>query len=165
MKSKFPLFGVLLIVVGGVMLLQRTGVVDVGWHLVFWTLVTAAGAFKIVRGFTSPASGGQFWGTIFFGVGLTFVLEHLGLVWIPGPVGIPLLLLLVGAAFLVKFAALRRDWHLLIPGVLFAGLGSSLLFSEMGWFPDWDLLSPLATYWPVVLILFGTALLLNRRSA
>jgi hypothetical protein len=165
MKTKFPFFGVLLIVVGCCMLLHRTGMLHFSWPLIFWIFVTVAGAFKLFRGFADPASRGQFWGTIFFGVGLAFVLGELDLFVIPGVLVAPSLLALIGAGFLVKFAAFPREWHLLIPGLLFAGLGSSLLLAELDYLPDWEIAPAVASYWPLALVVFGAALLLNRRSA
>jgi LiaI-LiaF-like transmembrane region/LiaF transmembrane domain len=164
MKNKFPLFGTLLIVLGATLLLHKTGIVDFSWGLAFWSLVTVAGAFKLYRGFADPRAGGQFWGTVFFLLGLTIVMTDLSVIDLPGFLKFPLLVSLIGVAFLAKFAAMPREWHLLIPGILLTGLGSALVLSELDYLPSWEFVSTLAMYWPVALVLFGAALLLNPKS-
>jgi hypothetical protein len=164
MKNKFPLFGTLLIVLGATLLLHKTGIVDFSWGLAFWLLVTAAGAFKLYRGFVDPRAGGQFWGTILFLLGLTIVLTDLSVIDLPGFLKFPFLVSLVGVGFLVKFAAMPREWHLLVPGFICTGLGSALILSELDYLPSWEIGPTLGMYWPVALVLFGAALLLNRKS-
>lgn len=165
MYQRFPFFGVLLILVGAVMLLDRTGIISMGWHSVFWGLVTLLGAYKVSAGFTGPARGGIFWGTVFFCVGAYNFLNDLDLLEISSSLLLPLFLIVMGVGFLLMFFRHVHDWHLIVPALFFAGLGTAMVLSELGTVGRWEVLGAIKAYWPVALILFGAALLLNRNTA
>jgi LiaF transmembrane domain len=165
MSPKFPLFGILLILVGSVLLLDRTGVISLGWHAVFWGLVMLLGAYKITWGFSNPAHEGIFWGTIFFCVGGYNFLNELDLLEFSPSMLMPLLVLVIGTGIFLNYLRHLQDWHLLVPALFFMGLGTAMILSELGTVGRWEVLGVVKTYWPVALVFFGTALLLNRKSA
>jgi hypothetical protein len=165
MCQRFPFFGLLLILVGSVMLLDRTGIISLGWHSVFWGLVTLLGAYKLYAGFTEPARGGIFWGTVFFFVGGYNFLNDLDLLEFSSSMLLPLFIIVVGVGFLLMFFRHLHDWHLIVPALFFVGLGTAMVLSELGTVGRWEVLGAIKAYWPVGLILFGGALLLNRKTA
>ncbi len=165
MCQRFPFFGLLLILVGAVMLLDRTGVISLGWHSVFWGLVTLLGAYKLYAGFADPAREGIFWGTLFFFVGAYNFLNDLDLLEFSSSLLLPLFLIVMGVGFLLKFFRHLHDWHLIVPALFFVGLGAAMVLSELGTVGRWEVLGAIKAYWPVALILFGAALLLNRKTA
>ena len=162
---KFPWFGILLILVGAGLLLDRTGVISFGWHLFFWSVLAVYGGFKLINGFPAKRRGQVFWGAFFLGVGAYNVLSELDLYELPPFLAVPAFLVLIGLGFLLVFACTPRDWHLLVPGVFFLGLGTLTGLSDLGYMYRWDVMHFVSRYWPVALILFGVSLLLNRRAA
>ncbi len=164
-RLRFPWFGVGLIVVGAAMLLHRLGVVDFGWHAALWGIVALFGAFKLVTAFTTGRSGAAFWGTVLLVLGGYQMLEDLGVAYVSSYLLFPWTVVLVGVGFLMMFAVKPRNWHVLVPSVVFLGSGTLMVLSEMGYFDRWDVLDAFRQYWPIALILFGITLLLNRKSS
>lgn len=164
-KMRFPWFGIGLIVVGAAMLLHRLGVVDFGWHAALWGIVALFGAFKLVMAFTTRRSGAAFWGTVLLMLGGYQMLEELGMVYISSYLLFPWTVVLVGVGFLMMFAVQPRNWHVLVPSVVFMGAGALMVLAELGYFDRWDVVDAFRQYWPIALILFGITLLLNRKSS
>ena len=169
---KVSWFGAALVLVGAALLLDRTGVVSLGWHGVFWGAVAVFGAVKVVNCFVlrkaAPDAKGHcgiFWGTLLFLFGLYNLLEDLGAFEVHSYFGFPVLFVMVGLAFLAVFVSRPRDWHVLIPACLFIGVGAVMIVAELGMLDRWEIQDAVRSYWPIALILFGGALLLNRRSA
>jgi hypothetical protein len=161
MRKGFPLFAVLLILLGSFMLLDRAGVVTFGWLLVFWLIVTVFGGFKIVRGMSSASIGEVFWGTVFFFVGFYNVASDVGILYLPGGVLFPAFLLVMGLGLLLGFVSQPREWHLLVPALIFTFVGGLMTLAEMELLGPWTAIDTIKQWWPVGLILFGAALLLN----
>ena len=164
LRGKFPWFGAILILVGVTMLLSRLHVVPLGWREVFWGLVAAFGAYKIWTGFTWGHKGAIFWGTLLFLFGAYRILYHLEIYELPMDLGFPAFVTMIGIGFFMIFVSAPREWHLLIPALFFLVIGVGMGMSELGYMYRWEFLRAIKTYWPLVLILFGASLLLNRRS-
>jgi len=164
-RGKFPWFGAALILIGATMLMSRFHVVPLGWHEVFWGLVAAFGAYKIWTGFTGGHKGSIFWGTLFFLFGIYRILYSLEIFELPMDFGFPAFVTMVGTGFFLMYISSPREWHLLVPALFFLVLGVGMGMSELGYIYRWEFLRAIKTYWPLVLILFGGTLLLNRRSA
>jgi hypothetical protein len=165
MKRHVPFVAVGLILVGVLLLLDRTRVVDFGWWAVFWGAVGLYGAYRIVGGFRSPNKGGIVWGTVLLSVGLYQVLGDIGLVSIPGGMLFPAFLAVVGTGVMLLVVRRPSDWHLAVPALLLLGVGSAMILAEMDLLDRWEILGLFHTWWPAALILFGAALLLNRSTA
>ncbi len=165
MFAKFPWFGVALIVIGLALLLDRVGILALGWHAVFWGLVIALGLFKIFRGFSVAPAGGRarFWGTELFLLGLYFFLDNTEILEIPGYLVPSFILLAIGLGFVLVFLGNLREWHVLIPAVFSCAFGTLILLAEFEYLSEWDVKMAIRNYWPIALILFGASLLLNRR--
>jgi hypothetical protein len=162
MRKGFPLFAVLLILLGSLMLLDRAGVVTFGWILIFWLILTVLGGFKIGRGFNSGSSGEVFWGAVFFLVGLYNVCADLGILYLPGGFLLPGFLIVMGMGFLLGVIAQPHEWHLLVPALFFLFVGGVMALAEMNLQRPWEILDGIRQWWPLGLVLFGAALLLNR---
>ena len=162
MRKGFPLFPVLLIVVGAAMLLDRTGVLGFGWWTIFWAVVAVLGLYRMYQAFRVPAKGGMVWGTALFFAGLYNVLEDFGAVGLPGGTLFPLFLAVVGLGFLLAFLRQPREWHLAVPAAVLLGLGTIMVLAEMEYIARWMVIDLVRQWWPAALVLFGAALLLNR---
>ena len=71
-------------------------------------------------------------------------------------------MILAGAGIMLTFAARPKNWHLLVPAFILMGLGTVMAMAEEGFFDRWEVIDWIRTWWPVGLILFGLAMLLNR---
>jgi hypothetical protein len=162
MKKGFPLFPVLLILVGGALLLDRADVLSFGWWSIFWAVIAVAGAHKMYRAILSPAEGGMVMGTVMFFVGLYVVLEDLRLLQLPGGTLFPLFLVVVGFGFLLALLRQPREWHLAVPSIALLGIGGVMVLAEIGYLGRWMVLEAVREWWPLALVLFGAALLFNR---
>ncbi len=165
MRLRFSWFGAALIVIGLAMVLHRLGTVSFEWPTVLWTLVAVAGVLKLVQGFMDRKRGSVFWGTIFFAVGASVVVDRAELVIIPSYFIPSFFVVAIGIGFLLMFLVAPREWHVLIPALVFLSIGTAMVLAEVGYLREWDVKEIIHTYWPVALILFGGSLLLSRQSA
>jgi hypothetical protein len=161
--------GIVLILIGGMMLLDRMNVLQWEWWAVVWAAVTVLGAAKIVQGVARRKSGKVFWGTVFFLLGGLQVLDYAGLLdsypHYMVPFSLPVILATLGIAFIAMFLVHPREWQLLVPAVAFLGLGTVMILSDFGMIDREGVVDAVRSYWPVALIVFGIALVFRHRSA
>jgi hypothetical protein len=161
MRKGFALFPVLLILVGAALLLDRAHVLSFGWWSIFWAVVTVLGAHKMYLAFRSPAERGMVWGTMLFFVGLYNVLEDFNVLLLPGGTLFPAFLVVVGLGFFLALLRQPREWHLAVPALAFLGIGTVMVLAEIDYLGRWAVLDMIRQWWPIALVLFGAALLLN----
>jgi hypothetical protein len=152
-----------LIAVGALLLLRQMHFVNVEWHILFWAAIAALGIYRLVLGFMRNGEG-MFFGTIVTAVGIYEVLRLSDLLYIPEYLLPATILALAGAGFLMTFFAAPRRWHLAIPGCILIGIGILMLLTEEGYFNRWEVIDFVHDWWPLALILFGVALILNRNN-
>lgn len=155
----FPWFGVLLIVVGTLLLLDRLSIVDFGVPRILWGTVVVFGLYQVVQGFSQNRNATIFWGTVLFLYGVyfftrTFEMFH-------GHLLLPSSIIIFGVAFLMMYFNNLKEWFLVIPGVGLTGIGLILLLGQLELYDWWNIWIPIRTYWPVLLILTGFAILLG----
>jgi hypothetical protein len=160
--SRVPVFGIILILAGVAFLLDQLHVIDFGWGKVLWAVVAVMGAVLAFSAFTNNEQGKIFFGTILFLFGLFFFLRSLDIIRHGNHVFWPALLMIIGFAFLMLFVSNAREWVLLIPSVLFVGLGVVFMLAELRYLYYWDVWCAIGQYWPVVLILIGIGLIAGR---
>lgn len=105
--------------------------------------------------------GAVFPGTILLLLGLFFFLRNYDLVpyryvrdiW-------PMLLIIVGVAFLALFLTKPSDWGVLVPAAIFLFFGTVLLLNKLDVFylDVWDIVFD---YWPIALIIIGAGIILG----
>lgn len=155
-------FGIALIIVGMALLLDRFDVIDIDFSTVFWPIVMIAGILLVGRGFSLNGRGKIFWGTVLFLSALFFFLRSSEYVEVYGHMFPPATLLIFGIAFLMLYLHNIRDWYLLIPAVALCGVGIVFILVEYGYLYRWEVWEAVRMYWPIVLILFGVAIMLRR---
>ena len=162
-KYRFSWLGIFLIVIGGVLLLHRLNVLDIGFFQIFWPLIIVFGFAKVETGFSRNRRGRIFWGTVLFLYGLFFFLGALESVDVHWTMFFPASFLIVGIAFFMMFLNDVRNWYLVIPSILFGGIGAAFLLTEYGYFNEWEVREAVRLYWPIGLILLGVAFVFRRR--
>ena len=163
-KGPIPLIAVALIVVGGMLLLDRLNVVRIEYDMVFWFLVMLVGLMRVVQGFSRDRRGRIFAGTVLFLYGLFFLLRSSDYVDVRMRMFIPATFLVFGIALLMMFLNNYREWELLIPSFLFCGIGIAFVLSELGYLDSYEVWDVVHLYWPLGLVVVGLALLLRRRT-
>lgn len=161
MKSKW--FAIGLILVGMVLLIDNLGILRVGWGVGLWMLLAILGGYLLVGGLTRPNGRGIFWGMLLLALAVYHVLSGLDLVCIPPYQQFPLVLLVIGAALILRFVRLPGSWAGLVSGVLLVLFGGGILLDEVGLLETWQVRTFVSTYWPVALMLFGAAFLIPQR--
>ncbi|PRO64923.1 LiaF transmembrane domain-containing protein [Alkalicoccus urumqiensis] len=158
MKQRYMLPGGLLLLTGLYFLALKMNALDiVPGVLTAWPVIPAGvGILLLLEGFSRKDEQRMFAGTLLTGMGAAFYGAYeLGL-W---QISAPLMLLVIGAAFLVKYSAGRRE-----------GLGTALLLLALGALP---LLLPVSvlslsgnawlSWWPVIPVVLGLYFLFVRR--
>lgn len=163
MNSKSSIFGILLIVLGSILLLDRLEVISFGWGRIFWMFLGIWGAVLAVQGFTMKRRGRIFWGSLLFFFGIFFSLDAWNLIWLTDELGFAGMSLALGLAFVMLYVFEPRNVGVLVPAVLFVGFGAVMILVEYTYLDWWEVRRAIRDYWPVVLILWGLAILLKRR--
>ncbi|MBI4809915.1 MAG: hypothetical protein HY800_00385 [Ignavibacteriales bacterium] len=155
-------FGIALIVIGAAMLLDQLDVLNIDFSTIFWPLLMLIGIVTVGRGFTENRRAKIYWGTVLFLYSLFFLLKSIDYFEIYAHTFFPASFLIFGIAFFMMYLNNFKDWPLLIPAIVLSGIGSIFILTEYGFFYRWDVWDAVRTYWPVILILFGLAILLKR---
>jgi hypothetical protein len=163
-KSTVSWFGLVLVLVGVLLLLDRLHVIHTDMSIILWVGLLLLGFLTAVRGFTENRSGRIFWGTLLFLVSVFFLLRTGDLMEVHAHLLPPAFFLMTGISFLMIFINNPREWGVLIPAVTLGTLGVILIMVEYGYLYEWDVWEGIRVYWPVVLILVGLSVLLKPRS-
>ena len=160
---RVPILGILFIVLGIALLLDRLDVVMLRWGRVFWSVVTIYGGVLVVLAFVNRNRRNLRWGNLLLFFGGCVALYQ----WHVIPRGdfyiVPLLSVALGLSFFTSYAYEPRNFPLLVPAVVFVGFGT--VFYLWWWeYLDWfDFRYYARTYWPLLLVALGLAIALRRR--
>lgn len=160
---KISWLGIVLILIGLAMLLDRFDVFNLNFSTIFWPLVSLIGLVLVGRGFAQDRRGRVFWGTVLFLYGVFFIIRSIDYFEVYGYTFFPASFLVFGLAFFMMYLSNLRDWPLLIPSMILLGIGSLVLMNEYGFLYPYEMFDILHMYWPVALILFGAALMLRKK--
>ena len=161
---RFPWIGVVLIVIGGALLINRLGIFHIGYSYILWSLIIIFGVVEVTRGFSGSHSGRIFLGTVMFLYGLYFLLRATDYVELRGHMLIPATFIIMGFAFIMMYLNNLKEWAFLIPAVILVGVGGAYILSDVGYLYPWEVRETVRLYWPVGLILIGVAIVFRRRA-
>jgi hypothetical protein len=145
------------------LLLDRLNVIDFGWGRIFWMFTGIWGAVITVQGFSIKRRGRVFWGSLLFFVAVVFLFDQWDYVWWSDAMILGGLSLALGLAFLMLFLFEPKNLAVLIPGLLFAGIGAVMVLVEFDYLSWWEVRRFIRDYWPVLLIVWGVAIVVRRR--
>ncbi|OQX85344.1 hypothetical protein B6D60_08030 [candidate division KSB1 bacterium 4484_87] len=153
--------GIFLIFLGLILLAYKLMPDFLGWREIYPLILLALGLWLIIEALlpNKKERGAIFPGTILFLFGLFFFLRnfefvpyyYLRDVW-------PVLLVILGLAFLSLYLVNPRDQGSLIPAGLFLFFGIVLLLNKLH-IVNWQIGDLISKYWPVALILVGAGLI------
>ncbi|MGE5313673.1 MAG: LiaF transmembrane domain-containing protein [Acidobacteriota bacterium] len=164
-RNRVSLIGAILVLIGVALLLRQMHILEISAKKLLWIALALYGAATVTRSFLYDVRQKIFWGSLCFFTGILFTLKEYGFVYGSAPMFLPAVLVIFGFSFLTLFLFNVRDWHLLIPSLLFLGLGGALMLTELRMLYAEQVWRVVRDYWPVALILMGGAMLLRRRTA
>jgi hypothetical protein len=162
-KPKTPILGILLIALGVTLLLDRLDIIYFGWGKIFWMFLCIWGGVLAVQGFSLKRRGRIFWGSLLFFVSLFFSLSQWGLFWWSDELWVGGMSLALGMAFLMLVVFEPGNIGVLVPALLFGGFGATMILVDYNYVDWWDVRHYLANYWPLLLVVWGVAILLKRK--
>jgi len=159
MNNKFSsiVVGVIFIVFGTILLLDKLGIIYFTWDEGFPFILMALS----VLAFVSVAKGKKnnaFWGTTLGILGIFFFLQNYEIIhylWI-GETW-PVYLIAIGLGFIVLYFFKPQDWGVLIPGGILTFLGAVFFLETLDL--SWYTIKHIKNFWPLILILIGLGLI------
>ena len=161
---QIPLLGIFLVATGLLLLLKQLGIVWIDSGTLFWSACTVIGAWMVIRNMIASRRGKVFIGSVLFYFGVTFLATHLSLITSHHTVLIPAFLIAFGLSFTSLYIMNPRDFHLLIPTLVFAGFGTGIVLIELDMMYFSDFLNISAQYWPLLIVLLGLSFLFRSRK-
>ncbi len=162
--KRIPVFGIILVVLGVGLLLRQLRIVHIdGWSMLLIGLIVYGGAM-IIRSFVTNVRQSLFFGSLCFYSGIVLMLGKYGFIENTPFTYVPGFLIAFGLSFLMLFIFTFSEFHLLVPAVIFIGLGTVFMMTEIGFFYPSDIKEAIRTYWPVAIILFGVLMLFSRKE-
>ena len=154
-------FGIILIFIGVLLLLNETEIIDLEWFDVVFYSFIVIGLLKISNGWSRADKRGILGGTFFLTFGLLMELISNHYLISDDEFVLAIFSLSLALANLVYFAFRHDRWNNLTWAVIFGVVGGLFLIAYIGYYPRWYIYEVLETYWPVVIILFGVIILLR----
>ncbi|MBN1479411.1 hypothetical protein EH223_16460 [candidate division KSB1 bacterium] len=155
--------GLIFILVGVGLLMDKMNLFAFGWKEIYPVIFILISVVSFINAFAGQKNS-SFWGGVFGVLGAFFFLRNYDFVpnywfeefW-------PIFLIALGVGFIVLYIFNPRDWGVLIPGAILTGLGLVFIFESMDLIDNFFEIAfdAVFTYWPLVLILFGVALILG----
>ena len=117
------LLGILLLALGVLLLIERTGVIELNFSRISAFTILVVGGFEAITAFASSNRRRLFWGSALFLTGMlvalisyNFVPDAWDQIW-------PSALIIPGLAFLMLYFSNPREYSLIILAVLFVAVG------------------------------------------
>jgi hypothetical protein len=162
-RAGFSPFGFFLVLLGVGLLLSRLSIVPYSWGDILWFALAAFGLSLVFNAAMRRKRGGVFTGSMLFFLG-ALVIARRWLPWEFMPFDWPAnIMLLIGASFFVLWLFDPRRLGLLVPVIIFAGIGATYYLWWMDLVDGYTIRHYVRTYWPVLVILMGLGFILKRR--
>ena len=162
--KRIPILGTILVLLGVGLLLRQLHIVRIDGGAFLLLGLTIYGAATVIRSFWFDIRQQIFWGSLCFFSGILLLLGKYDLVEKSPFIYVPGFLIVFGLAFFVLYTYSFKDIHLLVPALLFIGIGVAFMMTEVGFWYVEDVKDAIGKYWPVALILFGGLMLLRRKE-
>ena len=161
--TRVIVIGSLLILVGAILLLDRLDLFDFRWNRLFWIVAASLGAFFVVDGFLRKLRGRIFWGSMMFFVSTYYIMLQWRIIDRYSFYTVPAFLIAIGFSLVMLYLHEPREVALLIPAILFIGTGAAAILWWWEVIDWWDVRHAIRTYWPLLFVLWGVALIVRRK--
>jgi hypothetical protein len=152
-KQYWP--AIILILVGVLLLLYQVDLIDFSKADIISYGFVILGGFLLINGFNRTDKKGIFGGVFFTSFGISMILMREYLLPRSDEFGFAAFFLALALANFVYLPFRKEKSTNLIWGIIFAAIGSLLLWAYFGYYPSWYVYEQIETYWPVILILIG----------
>ena len=161
---RIPIFGIIVVTFGVVLLLRQIHLISIdGYSIVLFGVVVYGGAM-IIRSYSLNVRQSLYFGSLCFYSALVLLLGKYDVIEHSPYVYVPAFLIVFGLSFVMLFIFNMRDFHLLVPSVIFIGLGVAFMMTEIGYWYVGDVKEAISMYWPVALIVFGGLMLVRKKQ-
>ena len=161
---RIPIFGIIVVTFGVVLLLRQIHLISIdGYSIVLFGVLVYGGAM-IIRSYALNVRQSLYFGSLCFYSALVLLMgKYGGIEQTPFVYG-PGFLIDFGLSLVMLFIFNMRDFHLLVPSVIFIGLGVAFMMTEIGYWYVGDVKEAISMYWPVALIVFGGLMLVRKKQ-
>jgi hypothetical protein len=163
-SSGISVFGIFLILLGAGLILNKLQFFHYSWKTILWVGIGILGLAVVIHAFVTRKRSGVFWGSLLFFVSIAILVHRLVILDF-APLDFPATFsIILGLSFLILFFYDPRRFGVLIPTLFFGSYG--VLYYLWWWdIIDWfDMKHYLQTYWPVLIILWGLSVIIQRRK-
>ena len=161
---RIPIFGIIVVTFGVVLLLRQIHLTSIdGYSIVLFGVLVYGGAM-IIRSYALNVRQSLYFGSLCFYSALVLLMGKYGVIEQTPFVYVPAFLIVFGLSFVMLFIFNMRDFHLLVPSVIFIGLGVAFMMTEIGYWYVGDVKEAISMYWPVALIVFGGLMLVRKKQ-
>jgi hypothetical protein len=163
-RKQFPVFGIFLILIGFGILFDRMNLFDFTWKKIWPIGLGLIGIWMTISAILYNQRGKVFGGSFIFLFGILYFLKNYDFISLRQDIFLPALLLILGLSFFMLFVFEPRDWGVLIPSIIFIGLGLFITFTRLGYIFYYELWDFVAIYWPLLLIIIGISMLISGKG-
>lgn len=156
-------FGVILVIIGFLILLDKLGTLHLSWKKIISVLLVVYGAYLGYSGFGLNSNKKVFWGSIFFFFGIYLFIDSFDLLNPEIHFFWPVVLIVTGLSFLMSFVNRPNDYALLLPAMTLIGIGVLFLLTNVGVIYSFEIWENFEKFWPILLIILGLYLILKKR--
>ena len=157
--KKSVLTGLVLIVLGGVLLLQAAGLPVISWGTLLWSTAMALGIAYAAGGWRRTRRGRIFWGVMLAMTAGFALATRIPATGVTSYYIVPWLLLAGGLAMIAAYLRLPRSLHLLVAALAVTTLACAVFLVEFGVIERDLVTDAVGEYWGLVLVLFGAGML------
>jgi hypothetical protein len=161
-KQYWP--AIILISIGAILLLYQTDLIDFSFADIISYGFLVIGIFLLVNSISRTDKKGLLGGVFFlvFGTSMIFMREY----FLPrdDEIGFAAFFIALAVANFAYLPFKKEKTTNIVWGSVFGAIGALLIWVYYGYYPSWYIYEQLGTYWPVILIVLGGAMIVKALS-
>ena len=158
-KQYWP--AIILISIGTLLLLYQTDLIDFSTADVVSYGFVLIGVILLINSLTRSDKKGLMGGVFFTVFGLTMILMREYMLPRDDEFGFAAFFFALAIANFAYIPFKKDKTNNIIWGSVFAVLGGILLWTHYGYYPPWYIYEQVGTYWPLILIVIGAAIIIK----
>jgi hypothetical protein len=152
---------IILISIGVLLLLHQTDLLDFSRADLISYGFVLLGIILLINSFNREDKKGLLGGVFFTVFGTTMILMREYALPRDDEFGFAAFFIALALGNLVVLAFKKDKTNNIIWGCVFGALGGILLWAYYGYYPSWYIYEQFETYWPVILIILGSAMIIK----